>query len=334
MDTEAGTIEQFDGFDAYYATEIAPELEKLEIERREASGRFKFCVGTGLAGLAVLMIVLLAIDEGSVTARLLARFGLVVVEQSLLANTLLLGGFAMFLGGFYLAYRIHGRVQGKIKQILLGKTCTFLGFDLATSDFSFPVGRFTDAGIIPGHRESTLEDRIAGTHGSVSFELCEAHLRKLDGGEKRTVFHGVLLVYSFPKTFDGRTVVVPDLSLVGNLVQGATRSGERVALEDPRFEEKFEVYSTDQIEARYLLTPRFMERLTKLSGLFNSPWALHAAFAGNDLLISIRVTKNMFESGGLMEPALARQRTDELLEELRMIFSIIEVLGLQDVSPR
>lgn len=329
---ETRTSVHFDGFDAYYASEIAPQLEELEDERQAAAWRFKLYVGAGIAGLAVFLIVLLAIGENSATARLLAGFGLVVVEQSLLANTLLLTGFGVFLGGFYLAYRIHGRMQGRIKQILVDKTCGFLGFDFAASHFSFPVGRFTNAGIVPGHRKSALEDRISGTHDGVAFELCEARLKKRDGGEERSVFHGLLLIYSFPKKFHGQTVVVPDLSLAGNLVHGVTRAGERVTLEDPRFEETFEVYSTDQVEARYLLTPRFMERLTNLSGHFSNPWNLHAAFAGNSLLISIRLTKNMFEGGGLLEPALARKRADDLIKELRLVSDIIEMLDLDRTS--
>lgn len=331
MGAEAEGSGQFEGFEAYYASEIAPELQWLEDDRQEASGRFRLYVGLGTAGLVVFLVVLLAVADNSPLTGSLAGIGL--EPQSLPAILLLLGGFALFLGGFYLAFRIHGQTQGRIKQILVGGTCKFLGFDFTATNFNFPVDRFTNAGIVPGHRESALEDRIAGTHSGVSFQLCEANLRKRDGGETRNVFHGLLLIYSFPRTFHGQTVVLPDLSLAGNLVHGAMRSGERVTLEDPRFEEKFEVYSTDQVEARYLLNPRFMERLTELSGHFNTSWALHAAFDGNDLLISIRATKNMFEGGGLLEPALARKRANDLLEELKLIFSIIEVLDLSD-APR
>ena len=35
-------------------------------------------------------------------------------------------------------------------------------------------------------------------------------------------------------------------------------------LENPDFEKTFDVYSTDQIEARYLLSPSMMERLLAL----------------------------------------------------------------------
>jgi len=39
---------------------------------------------------------------------------------------------------------------------------------------------------------------------------------------------------------------------------------KRVGLVDPVFEKIFEAYGTDQVEARYLLTPTFMQRLVRL----------------------------------------------------------------------
>ena len=36
---------------------------------------------------------------------------------------------------------------------------------------------------------------------------------------------------------------------------------EEIELEDPEFMEHFRVYSTDQVEARYILSPSMMERL-------------------------------------------------------------------------
>ena len=41
--------------------------------------------------------------------------------------------------------------------------------------------------------------------------------------------------------------------------------GEKIRLEDPEFQKLFEVYCDDQITARYVLTPAFMERLKKLN---------------------------------------------------------------------
>lgn len=42
----------------------------------------------------------------------------------------------------------------------------------------------------------------------------------------------------------------------------------KVILEDPKFNRRFNVYSSNQVEARYLVTPLFMELLNNLNASF------------------------------------------------------------------
>ena len=70
------------------------------------------------------------------------------------------------------------------------------------------------------------------------------------------------------KSFNGKTIVRKDIGLIGNWFRKTFTSLENVKLEDPTFEKRFEVFSDDQIEARYLLTVTFMERLTQLAETF------------------------------------------------------------------
>src|SRR5690606_40922464 len=80
-----------------------------------------------------------------------------------------------------------------------------------------------------------------------------------------TVFRGQCLVVKFHKQFNGVTKVFRDkgmFNIFGKLAQMG--KGQKVKLEDPVFEKAFEVYSTDQIEARFILTPECMERLIGL----------------------------------------------------------------------
>lgn len=319
--TDEQALPYAEGFDAYYTAEIVPELEKLEGKRRTAVLQFKIACGVALLGIPLFIV---GAQVGSVMG----------VHEDVLA----FGGIAMLFGGVLAAVLIHNHTQGKIKQVLVGKTCAFMGLDFATKDFAFPFERFRDAELLPRHDKRKLEDRIAGTHDGVQFELCEAHLerRKRSGGDDSdkdtTVFRGMLLVYSFSKPFNGQTVVVPDATWLGNLLGGTGRSGERVTLEDPRFEKQFEVYSNDQVEARYLLTPHFMERLTELAGHFGNPRGLSVAFTGSDLLIVVRSGQDRFEGGSLFKPAVERERADELLEELKLIYRIVDVLNLTDTT--
>ena len=85
--------------------------------------------------------------------------------------------------------------------------------------------------------------------------------------EEKTVFHGLVVRMAVHKNFRGLTIIRHDAGVVGNgraLLQGL----QRVNLEDPVFEQAFEVAASNQVEARYLLTPSFMERLLELSRSF------------------------------------------------------------------
>ena len=64
------------------------------------------------------------------------------------------------------------------------------------------------------------------------------------------------------KNFSGQTIVVP------KYINYNARNNEEVILEDTNFRKLNNVYSTDQIEARYLLTPSFMERIKSIGKIF------------------------------------------------------------------
>lgn len=81
------------------------------------------------------------------------------------------------------------------------------------------------------------------------------------------IFEGLFLIADFNKDTRGRTYVLPDraerlLGKPGQDIQTLSRGhGELVKTEDPEFEKYFAVYSTDQIEARYILSPSLMRAL-------------------------------------------------------------------------
>lgn len=351
----AHPLPQVEGFDGYWENEIAPELDNLEEARKEAMGRVKRGILIAVLGVAGFLLSAVFADNDSLTLLgfLLAFF---------IAP-------ALVVYGIIATMRAHMTAKHQLKGVVVAKTCAFLGYGYQISGFEFPLDQFTGAKILPAHSSRSLQDRIVGTRDGVTFELCEARLTRsgTDSGST-TVFNGLLLVFSFPKRFAGQTVVAPDAKWLGNMLGGLGRTGERVALVDPRFEERFTVYSTDQVEARYLLSPTFMERLMYLEESFDKPepsqrpspeytasridamleaatqfsdglrrshrqtTRLTAAFADDHLLIAVRTARNMFEAGKLSEPAALRSRADELLFELEQVLDIIDTLNLTDTS--
>ena len=131
---------------------------------------------------------------------------------------------------------------------------------------------------------------------------------------------------TFPKRFNGKTLVLRDSGSVGNFFKGIGKEN-RIRLEDPRFEKMFEVYGTDQVEARYLLTPTFMERMMELAELFGQK-SVELAFFEDRLLLSIRVSTDQFEGGSLLQSMTDVARIETLVKELCAIFDVIDTLKL------
>ena len=98
-----------------------------------------------------------------------------------------------------------------------------------------------------------------------------------------------------------------------------------VMLEDPMFNKKFKMCSTDQVEARYIFTTGFMERFMKMGECFN--YKIKAIFLDNNVYILIDQRKDWFQipffKSGL-DPANYKQ----FLIEFSRLLSIVEVLKL------
>lgn len=193
--------------------------------------------------------------------------------------------------------------------------------------------------ILPAHEDASTEDYVAGHYKTVPLSLFECRLTSTSGSGKNrhtTVhFEGLVITIEVPKRFSGHTVVKRDRGSVGNWF-GKTFAGglSVVKLEDPRFEERYEVYGTDQIEARYLLNPAFMERLVALEDLFAAHQGnrcnIQCAFKDAKLLFAIPSTKEWFATGSIFKPANFIGEINAILKEMDQLFAIIDVLKLDD----
>lgn len=223
--------------------------------------------------------------------------------------------------------------QKGVKGFLLLEVCRFFRFEYSEQVGDIEFHEFENSGLLPPHDRRNLEDRIHGNHDGVAFDLfeCQLEIEKQSENNKSTyyqeVYHGVLFRFSFPKRFRGRTLVLKDRGLIGNFFKGSKVDGERIKLEDPRFEKLFEVWGDDQIEARYLLTPTFMERAVELARTIDSK-RIELSFVDNQLLISVHVTKNQFEGGGLFTDVTDQRRVAQLVDEICRVFDIVDTLKL------
>lgn len=103
---------------------------------------------------------------------------------------------------------------------------------------------------------------------------------------------------------------------------------EKIILEDTHFNNQWTVIAQDQIEARYILTTAFMERIQNLKKLFKTNH-VECSFFDKQLLIAVYGSKDWFETTSLNISALDYRKIEEAILQLDSVFSIIDVLNLK-----
>lgn len=185
------------------------------------------------------------------------------------------------------------------------------------------------------------EDLIYGKFGKTYLQLAEVHAEDRQtttdskGRTKTryvTIFKGLLLIADFHKHFSGRTFVLPDTAekffgRFGRHLQklGGRRETDLVHLEDPEFERMFAVYSTDEIECRYILSTSMMRRLMEMRERFDK--GVRVGFKESNIVLAVP------HSMAYLEPSTGRPATDEtqvgaMLNQLRYFLDTVEELDL------
>lgn len=173
-----------------------------------------------------------------------------------------------------------------------------------------------------------VDDYIKGIYKEMPVEIEELELTRTKGSG-RTL--GSEKTRSTTTIFKGLILTVPQLKKVkASLIvrdkkfSYTQNQGQDVHLEDVEFNKIFKTSTDDQIEARYMLTPTFMEYLKKLH---NKNIIVTCCFQDEKIYIAIKTNKDMFEPP-LFKSALDIQPYREVMEQLESVLKIIDVLKL------
>jgi len=183
------------------------------------------------------------------------------------------------------------------------------------------------------------DDYVSGEIEGVKIEFSDskAQTKSIDKDKKvkySTYFKGFFIKSSFNRSFQGKTFVLPETSLstfgsfFGNWIQSMkTNKGELVKMDNDQFEREFVVYSSDQVEARYILTPIMMERLLDFKKKSIHP--IYISFIDDCIHIIIDNNKNNFEAT-LFRSILDYDIAFEYILNIHLASSLINNLKLNE----
>jgi len=104
---------------------------------------------------------------------------------------------------------------------------------------------------------------------------------------------------------------------------------QKVTLEDCSFDKDFCVFSQDQIEARYLVTPAFMERMKNFQTVFGTK-NIKCSFFDDKIMFAISTKKDLFEIGDIFTPTMSSEQMNEFFDQIMSIYEMIDYFKLAE----
>ena len=337
LEAIAGKRPEFAHGPRIWAETLAPALHARESERRETIRK----VWRKTAVAAVIPWLLLLVF-GAMKPFLLGAWT-IVLFFGVPISIILIAGMDWL--------RIYA-MKSATKELVLGAACQCFGFTYET--LAPDVSRVTDyrsliaaakahqarygspgakTGKRKGKRRSQTrittpfgsasfgasdEDLIKGERAGAAFSLVEAKL-ETSGDNGGTVFQGLLFHVQYPDRFLGRTLMARSRWWKRGK---AAKELQKVSLVSSELDRAFTVYSTDQVEARALLTPDRMERLIALERHF-SGGKLRGIFEEGHMTIALEAP-NQFEAGSIFKPLADPERFATALVELGLVCDMID----------
>lgn len=188
--------------------------------------------------------------------------------------------------------------------------------------------------IVPNHDKYISEDYFSGEYKGIHVQFSEINLKERRRSRRRTryvsIFKGLAVHLHIPhKKFYGHTILDRNKGSLGEWFRQKTTGLKRARMVDSEFENYFDAYTNDQVEARYLIDPLMIERLNGLYVEYKGE-QMAAAFYESGMLILIASKHNHFEPADIQIPATDTESLLNMKREVGEILAIIDKLALYD----
>ena len=138
-------------------------------------------------------------------------------------------------------------------------------------------------------------------------------------------FRGVFVEFDMNKNFEGHTFLFEN-ALTNRGIKYEHSAFQDVILEDVEFNKKYKIFSDNQIEARVVLTPAFIERFKNMKTAFKAKY-IRAAFKDKKITIAVNAGKDLFAMANLTKDTSAETFV-ELFNEILSVLQMIDALKL------
>ncbi|MCC7044485.1 MAG: DUF3137 domain-containing protein [Acidobacteria bacterium] len=299
--------------DAFYDTTLRPKLDALDASRRQVRW---LIVKASLVILAPV-VYLVAGDLLDSILPFRSSGATVAAGWVWLIGALLFALFRYLVPGVaaFANYRI--RFKKEIVPEVFREVCPSAVYEplqgITQEVFDAP-GLFNTRG------SYSSDDRVRGRIGRTLFEVSEVGRAYSTGSGKNSrsyvVFRGLFFHLDLSRQLNGVTLIAPEKAASHQI--GDRDGFELVTIEHPAFEQEFTIHTSDESEARVLLTPALTEALLAVRQQAKQP--IFLAFKGRRAYVAVHYGRTLFE------PGVAKATSRDTVREMAGHFALVELV--------
>ena len=192
---------------------------------------------------------------------------------------------------------------------------------------------FTASGLFPKPDRLEVEDYLEGPLGAFHLRSADVRayrrVRTKNGTRYQRFFSGVFVRLELPFTAPAEVVVPQRLPEALGFLKGARGGLQRLNLESPEFERRFDAYADDQVGGRVFLTPAVMEGL--LGYAERTRKTPYLALRGTTLYLAVpgvdRFEPRLFRP---IDGKVLREYLERFLREMELALALAEDLRLEE----
>ena len=325
-----------------YKTEIIPKLTVFEKDRKAKSNSSKE-FGKKLLKLLVtiiigyyIIVILLSIVLFIIALLNQMNFiqnilGFVFVMFSLPINILpVVAIICLFVWLFQYGIKA-GSFQNKIKDIVMPVFCSCFPDLKWVPNREHLTDIYKSVNILPRFDFLKYDDCFEGSYKGVNFVIEEVDAKVKSKNGSSSVFRGLIIRFTnFNKKFKGHTVIQPTFF---SLASERAKNLHKTEMDDITFEKAYNVYTSDDVEARYLITPSFMDRINNIKNVFKSD-CVFVSFICGQFFLGLKSYENFFDYGqfynSLDDPKPFIKMSEEVISILKLIdhFKLDQNIGM------
>ena len=298
--------------DKFYK-EIVPVLKKYENERKQKKGYLNWILLLSLI-LPIAISVGFGLDyEGT------SSYILNIINAFLFSSIICFGIY------FIILYQFQKVFERKVKDEIMPLFCScfsnlsWTDFTIVDTNLLYSSNLILDSALV-----FHVDDVFEGKFKDVEFEVVELKIPS----DNKLGFGGVLVKLDMNKRFNSNTIVYNKNSIKSQNMKFLNKLN-KIKLEDGNFNNNFDTYSDDEVEARYHLTPAFIERINNMKTSFRAT-NISVSFYDKYLLLAFENTGDLFSVANLNKKVDDNRQYFQMFEEILSIIKLIDHFKLNE----